>query len=68
MSNKRSAILELFRKGMRQCDIVRLLNVPKQTVSKAVNCFKELGHDGRCPGSGRRRTVNTSANCQIIRK
>ena len=31
MSNKRSAILELFRKGMRQCDIVRLLNVPKQT-------------------------------------
>ena len=24
MSNKRSAILELFRKGMRQCDIVRL--------------------------------------------
>ena len=53
---------------MRQCDIVRLLNVPKQTVSKAVNRFKELGHDGRCPGSGRRRTVNASANCQIIRK
>ena len=68
MSNKRSAILELFRKGMRQCDIVRLLNVPKQTVPKAVNRFKELGHDGRRPGSGRRRTVNTSVNCQIIRK
>ena len=68
MSNKRGAILELFRKGMRQCDIVRLLNVPEQTVSKAVNRFKELGHDGRRPGSGRRRTVNTSANRQIIRK
>ena len=68
MSNKRSAILELFRKEMRQCDIVRLLNVPKQTVSKAVIRFKELGHDGRRPGSGRRRTVNTSANRQIIRK
>ena len=53
---------------MRQYDIVRLLNVPKQTVSKAVNRFKELGHDGRRPGSGRRRTVNTSANRQIIRK
>ena len=66
MSNKRSAILELFRKGM--CDIVRLLNVPKQTVSKAVNRIKELGHDGRRPGSGRRRTVNTSAKPQIIRK
>ena len=68
MSNKRSTILELFRKGMRQCDIVRLLNVPKQTVSKAVNRFKELGNDGRRSGSGRRRTVNTSANRQIIRK
>ena len=63
-----SAILELFRKGMRQCDIVRLLNVPKQTVFKVVNRFKELGHDGHCPGSGRRRTANTSSNRQIIRK
>ena len=68
MSNKDSAILKLFRKGMRQCDIVRLLNVPKQTVSKAVNRFKELSHDGRHPGSGTSRTVNTSANRQIIRK
>ena len=40
----------------------------KQTVSKAINRFKELGHDGRRPGSGRRRTVNTSTNRQIIRK
>ena len=68
MSNKRSAILDLFRKGMRQCDIVRLLNVPKQTVSKAFNRFKELGHDGCRPGSGRRRTVNTFTNRQVIRK
>ena len=59
MSNKPSATLELFRKGMRRCDIVRLLTVPKQTVSKAVNRFKELGHYGRRPGSGRRRTINT---------
>jgi len=68
MSNKRSAILELFRAGKRQCEIVRLLNMPKQTISDAINRFKELGHDGRRPGSGRKRTVNTSANRKIIKK
>jgi ''Paired box'' domain. len=68
MSNKSGVILELFRQGKRQCEIVRLLNVPRQTVSDAINRFKELGHDGRRPGSGRKRTVNTSANRQIIRK
>jgi len=51
MSNKRSAILELFRAGKRQYEIVHLLNVPKQTISDAITRFKELGHDGRRPGS-----------------
>lgn len=68
MSNIRSAILELFREGKRQCEIVRLLRVPKQTVSDAICRFRELGHYGRRPGSGKKRSVNTSANRQIIRK
>ncbi|XP_054713697.1 uncharacterized protein LOC129223154 [Uloborus diversus] len=67
MSNKRVAILELFRQGKRQCEIVRLLGVGKDVVSKAIKRYKKLGHDGRCPGSGRKRTVNTSANRKIIK-
>lgn len=68
MSNKRTAILELFRQGKRQCEIVRLLNVPQRTVSKAVNRFKELGHEGDRPGRGRKRSVNTNDNRKIIKK
>ena len=40
MSNKRSAILELFRKGMRQCDIVRFLNVPKANCVQGHQSFQ----------------------------
>ncbi|KAM8702243.1 hypothetical protein ACLKA7_005106 [Drosophila subpalustris] len=68
MSSKRCAILELFRQGNRQCEIVRLLDVPRQTVSKAIRRFNELGHKGDRPGRGRKSTVNNSANRQIIRK
>ncbi|KAM8707532.1 hypothetical protein ACLKA7_005075 [Drosophila subpalustris] len=68
MSSKRCAILELFRQGNRQCEIVRLLDVPRQTVSKAIRRFNELGHEGDRPGRGRKSTVNNSANRQIIRK
>lgn len=68
MSNKRSAILELFNQGKRQCDIVRLLNVSRQTVSKAINRFKELGHGGDRAGRGRKRTANTSRNRKLIKK
>lgn len=68
MSNNRVAILELFCQGKRQCEIVRLLGVRKDVVSKAIKRYKELGHDGRRPGSGRKRTVNTSANRKIIKK
>ncbi|GFT85956.1 hypothetical protein TNCV_3255981 [Trichonephila clavipes] len=40
--SKRSAILDLFQQGKRRCEIVRLLNVPRQTVSDAICRFKEL--------------------------
>lgn len=68
MSNKREVIFELFLSGKKQSEISRLLNVPKQTVSDAIRRFKELGHSGRRPGSGRKRTINISSNRQIISK
>lgn len=68
MKSQRASILALHRQGKRQAEIVRLLGVPKQTVSYAVNRFKELGHDGDRLGRGRKRTVNTSRNRKIIKK
>ncbi|GBN19241.1 hypothetical protein AVEN_31022-1 [Araneus ventricosus] len=68
MSSKRSAILELFKRGKRQCEIVRLLNVPRHTVSDAICRFKDLGNDGRRPGSGRKHSVNTFKNRKAIKK
>ncbi|GFT56190.1 hypothetical protein TNCV_129861 [Trichonephila clavipes] len=50
----------LFQQGKRQREIVRLLNVPRQTVSDAICRFKDLGNDGQRPGSGRKRTVNAA--------
>ncbi|GFS81717.1 uncharacterized protein TNCV_2706641 [Trichonephila clavipes] len=68
MSNKRSVILELFRRGKRQCGVVRLLNVPRQTVSDAVCRFKELGNYGRRAEKEGKRTVNSSKNRKAIEK
>ena len=62
MKTSRASILDLYREGKRQIEIVRLLGVAKQTVSDAVNCYKELGHDGDRLGRGRKQTVNTSQN------
>ncbi|GBO01111.1 hypothetical protein AVEN_252084-1 [Araneus ventricosus] len=68
MSSKRSAILELFKQGKRQCEIVRLLNSPRQAVPDAICRFKELCNDGRRPGSRRKHTMNTSKNRKAIKK
>ena len=67
MSNKRSAIICLFQEGCRQCEIVRILKCPKQTVSNAIERFKEPGHEGDRPERGRRCSVNTLKNRNIIR-
>lgn len=68
MAKERSAILELHRRGKRQCEIVRLLNVPQQTVSKGIRRYEELGHEGDRPGRGRKPTRNTSRLRTIIKK
>lgn len=67
MSNKRFAILELFPQGKRQSEIVPLFNVSQQTVSKAIKCFGELGHEGVRSGRGRKTTVNTPEFRKIIK-
>ncbi|GFT58326.1 uncharacterized protein TNCV_2118371 [Trichonephila clavipes] len=47
---------------------VRLLNIPRQTVSDAICRLKELCNDGRRPGSGRKSVVNTSKNHKAFEK
>ncbi|CAD5207799.1 unnamed protein product [Bursaphelenchus okinawaensis] len=64
----RGAIIKLHKEGRRQCDIAKLLNIAKSTVSGVVRRYVELGHDGDRPRSGRPATVNTRANRQWIKK
>ena len=67
MSKNRESIISLFLKNIRQCDIVRRLAVPKQTVSKAIKRYIEQGNTQDRPSSGRPRTENTTRNRKIIR-
>lgn len=68
MSAERTRIIALFEIGYRQVDIANSLNVSKQLVSKTIKRFKDLGHDGDRPGRGRKRSVRTAKNRQIIKK
>jgi len=68
MSSQRAQILTLHGLKKRNCEIARLLRIDPAVVCRTIKRYKELGHDGRRPGSGRKRTVNTSANRQLIRK
>ncbi|GFW69131.1 uncharacterized protein TNCV_1818851 [Trichonephila clavipes] len=65
MSSKRSAIF-LFVSARKT--LVRLINVPLQTVSDAICGFKELGNDGRSPERGLKLLINTSRNRKVIEK
>jgi len=67
MSSIRHTIISLYQQGFLQCDIVKSLCCPKQTVSKVIKRFNELGHYGDRPGRGRKCTVNTPKNRNIIR-
>ncbi|CAD5213447.1 unnamed protein product [Bursaphelenchus okinawaensis] len=68
MPNMSGAIIKLHKEGRRQCDIAKLLNIAKSTVSHVVRRYVELGHDGDRPRSGRPATVNTRANRQWTKK
>ena len=65
--NIRTSLISLHQQNKRQIEIVRLLNVSKSVVSKAIKRFKELGHTKDRPRSGRPRTANTPANRKLIR-
>jgi hypothetical protein len=68
MSNKRSDILALHRAGKHQIEIVQLLKEPRYAVSRAIARYNDLCHEDDRPGRGRKRTVNTSRNWQLIKK
>ena len=46
MERQRSAIIELFANGKRQCDIMKLLNIPKERrkfVYNTILRYRETG-------------------------
>ena len=68
MEARRHAVIELYRCGKRPCEIVKLLQIPQPTVSKAIKRYKEQGHNIDRPRSGRPRTARTSKNIKKIRE
>lgn len=68
MLTQREKIWALHEAGKRNCEIARTLRIPPPRVSEAIKRVKELGHTGRRPGSGRKRTVRTARNRKLIRE
>jgi transposase len=64
----RAAIVALHRQGRRQVEIVRLLRVSQQLVSKAVKRFNEQGNNLDRPRSGRPCTADNVRNRELIRE
>lgn len=67
MENKRGEIIALHNIGKGQIEIVRMLGIPKQTVSYAIKRYKELGCTKDRPRSGRPCSANTPHIRKIIR-
>ena len=63
----RSCIINLHQQNKSQIEIVRLLNIGKSVVSKAIKRFKGLGNISDRPQSGRSRTANTPYIRKILR-
>lgn len=68
MKVDRAAIIALYKRGVKQAEIVRQLKIPKQTVSKAVKRYQQVGHLEDRSRSGRPRTACTSKNRKLIRE
>lgn len=66
MSNQRSAIIKLHEKGKGATEIGRLLDIHRNTVSKAIKRYQETGSNHDRPRSGRPKTANTAANRKKI--
>ena len=68
MADLRAGIVRLWQEGMKQCDIVRSMDIPKQTVSKAIQRFRETGINADRPRSGRPITATTRQNIQRVKR
>ncbi|KAI6658776.1 MhmaT1 transposase [Oopsacas minuta] len=70
MERQRSAIIELFVNGKRQCDIMISLNIPKERrkfVSSTIQRYLETGSVKDKSRSGRPITVTTTRIKKILR-
>lgn len=68
MPKNRSEILTLHRLGKPNCVIARMLGIARQSVSRTIKRFIELGHGGDRPRQGKPASVNTSKNRKIIKQ
>src|ERR1700752_1769210 len=66
MSNQRSAIIKLHEKGKGATEIGRLLDIHRNTVSKAIKRYQETGSNHDRPRSSRPKTANAAANRKKI--
>ena len=60
MYEKREAIIEFFKSGMRQAEIAKRLGIHRRTVSRTIQRFEELGTSSDRPRKGRPRSSNSS--------
>ena len=68
MSKNRESIISLYLKNIRQCDIVRRLAVAKQTVSKAIKRYLELGNTQDRAKSEHKNQPNFCTSCHTFFK
>lgn len=68
MTTQHEKIIALHEMGKRNCDIARALHCCKSQVTRSIKRFQELGHTGRRPGQGRKRTIRTRKNQERIRE
>ncbi|KAI1691653.1 winged helix-turn helix domain-containing protein [Ditylenchus destructor] len=67
MSSKRAAVIELYKQGQGVNNIARLLKMHKQSVSRMVSRFKELGTLEDRPRSGRPPDVRIQKAKKVIK-
>ena len=61
-------ILVLHEQGICNYDIARKLGVAPPNVGKAIKWSQELGYTGDRPRSGRKSTINTTRESQLMKK
>ena len=70
METERLTIIELYRKGKDQSEILKILNIPKtrrKFVYRTINRYKDTGSVSDKPRSGRPASVTTTRMRKIVR-